>query len=355
VLKGLPQSSTTALPSRRAQQDIADAFRAREITFRARADALQDIGIGFRARGDALQDIRPLGRARRTSSNEMNRSPVMSDPTRQAIEAALQKWAPLALQAEEATSAIPFRVLTGEAVDLSYFLDHYWEPQVADQRPVPGLKQAPTPGLHQGLGQELRELQLAVAHQYARYLMAASSNLAAPVERGEFVLHELQTTLAYLFDDGVEDEADEQLRRFAEAHAHPTSQDALALALETYALFADSYRGRMKGLPEFDEGIVDEALVLAKRLREHSGQQLTRESLDTRRAAIALRNRLTTLLLDRMAIVRRAASYVFRNHPDIARKAMSSYDRTRRARSRREKAAGSGAEATQGGGTAVVA
>jgi hypothetical protein len=207
---------------------------------------------------------------------------------------------------------------------------------VLDKRPIPGLKQAVTTGmLKKEIAEELMELQLAMSDQFARYLMLASSKLEAPVERGEFVLNELRQTLAFLFDDGVTDENDEKLARYEQAHASPTSHDALALALEAFAHFAEEQRERMEGLPEFDVGVIDEALVLARRLREQSALKLTQDSLDAQRAAVSLRNRFAMLLLERIGIVRSAARYVFRNHPAIGRKATSSYERTRRARARR--------------------
>ena len=42
------------------------------------------------------------------------------------------------------------------------------------------------------------------------------------------------------------------------------------------------------------------------------------------------------MLYDRMQRVRSAARFVFRNHPDIVRQATSTYQRSRRARHRRD-------------------
>ena len=55
------------------------------------------------------------------------------------------------------------------------------------------------------------------------------------------------------------------------------------------------------------------------------------------REAIALRNRLMTLLFDRMIRVRSAARFVFRGRPEIIREATSAYERRRRAAGRRAK------------------
>ena len=51
--------------------------------------------------------------------------------------------------------------------------------------------------------------------------------------------------------------------------------------------------------------------------------------------AKALRNRLATVLSNRMGVVRSAARFVFRNRPEIIREVTSAYERRRRAASRR--------------------
>lgn len=56
------------------------------------------------------------------------------------------------------------------------------------------------------------------------------------------------------------------------------------------------------------------------------------------REARNLRNRLVVLLWSRLALVRSAARFVFRRHPDILREATSTFERRRRAATRLEKA-----------------
>ena len=60
------------------------------------------------------------------------------------------------------------------------------------------------------------------------------------------------------------------------------------------------------------------------------------------RAALEVRNRLLALLMAKVAAVRGAAKYVFRNQPEIAREALSEYSRrTHAARRRAAKSASS--------------
>jgi len=89
----------------------------------------------------------------------------------------------------------------------------------------------------------------------------------------------------------------------------------------------------MDGVGEFDASLIHEATELAARLRELPAGPKPRSNAETR--ALECRNRLLLLLTRRGKRVRSAARYVFRNHPEIARQAMSSYERRRRANARR--------------------
>ena len=62
------------------------------------------------------------------------------------------------------------------------------------------------------------------------------------------------------------------------------------------------------------------------------------------RKAMQWRNRLATLLTDEVAKIRRAARFVLRHHPQIAREATSTYER--RARAARRRAARARAQAS---------
>jgi hypothetical protein len=55
------------------------------------------------------------------------------------------------------------------------------------------------------------------------------------------------------------------------------------------------------------------------------------------RKALELRNKVTSVLLERMNLVRAAAKFVFRGNPEIVREATSAYGRRRRAAARRAK------------------
>ena len=246
----------------------------------------------------------------------------------------LEKWTPEALKVSPMDSLpTPEGVLVGEAVDVSKFCDKYWQAKRDSSGAVvlPGLELAARPGLFEpAIGSEIFELQEAVHAAHAAYLLTVQAAAEAPMERAQFVLRELRSGLGFLFDDNVIDDDDARLERLAAAYDQAFSQDDVAAALDAYATFAALNRAKLTGLGGFDVAVIDEAPQLAKNLRERSGDRLVTTPGGEERAALDLRNRLVTLLWDRMSRVRAAARYVFRHQPELTRKVTSAYQRRRR-------------------------
>ena len=263
----------------------------------------------------------------------------------------VEEWAQAASELssnEPPTTNMPMHVLFGEAVDVARFFERYWTTKVDEQGNVVllGLEsavpkgQAAKPGavaLSAETGGEILSLQRACQEAQTCYLMAVGPRSGAgTIERGHALLGEITAALEWYFDDGVQDEKDAMLARVGAAHeGDPGTIDALASALDDYALLAQPHRDELDGLGGFQAAYIDEARAVAAELRERPAAgvpmpQATRE-------AIALRNRLMTLLFDRMNRVRSAARFVFRGQPEIIREATSTYERRRRAAGRRAK------------------
>jgi len=260
----------------------------------------------------------------------------------------IETWAKeaSAVLEEEAILTLPLSVLLSEATEVASFLRVYWEPKVEPRTKRvlrPGLKSGQKKGeqgiaLTLALAEQIESLQRATQAAHGRYLMLARGEAQDHgMERGEFILGELKEVLNWLFDDGVEDEGDAQLARVIRAHASDGhSAAALALALVDYATLADSHRGELDGLGDFDVALIDEAQEIAASLRKLKDAQLSDDADDVKKARL-LRDRLATLLLRHMSRVRAATRFVFRNHPEIKKLATSSYERKRRAEARRKK------------------
>jgi hypothetical protein len=262
----------------------------------------------------------------------------------------------LALSANELrTPAVPLHVVFGEAVDVAKFADDYWHEENDEGGNVvrAGLRSAVRKGggalrLTSKTSSEILSLQRAAQEAHTRYLLAIDAKPDVdPVGRGRFLLAEISATLAWLFDDGIDDQKDAQLANVVLAHADdPATTDALASALDDYAGLAEPHAKEMHGLGGFDARFIAEARGLAGELRARPAQPVALSP--AARGALTLLDGLVTLLLDRMGLVRAAARFVFRTDPEIARLATSAYERRRRAAARK----GKPAPAPAPGGTA---
>ena len=259
-----------------------------------------------------------------------------------------EKWAALAwaLPEEPSRVPVPLHVLLSEAVQVAHFFNAYYDSQLDPAGRVmrPGLEHAVHGGqFHKELANEILELQEATQVAQTRYSLMLLTD-GPPFARAEFVLGELVAGLTFLLHDGVTDDHDERLVRLAQAHPSPTSQDALAAALNDYAALGDLHREALSKMGAFEIGWLDEARTLAVELREASARKIAGHARQERQRALTLRNRLSAMLYERMQRVRSAARYVFRHDPGVVRQVTSRYQRERVARYRKRRAGGLASE-----------
>jgi hypothetical protein len=250
------------------------------------------------------------------------------------LTGALGVWGPLTQNVEPTVPDRPCQVLLGEALDLGHAAKVYWEPGTGKD-PHPGMKAAVVNGLiTDSIGTEIIGLALAITHAQWLYRRASSNNREAPVDEGEYLLFEIKGGLQFLFDDGNDDVNDAELARLSKSHSDTSTHDGLAMSLEGFALFANEFRDQLATLPGFDISVIPRAATVARELREQSALKSQVAAESKQREYLALRNSLITLLLERMQIVRRAARFVFRQHPGEAKWFSSEYERKQRARQR---------------------
>lgn len=244
---------------------------------------------------------------------------------------ALEQWRDraLAVPGEVLSSSVPLPVLLVEAGSAERFFEARWEATAEH----PGLASAVNESFTAATGQEVGSLRAAVGEANLDYLLLAAQEQApSPAPEARRVLRAILATLAWYLDGGDDESGRAQLDALRAAHAK-VGQKALALAaaLEDSARFAEGYREAMAGVGGFDPRQLDEAMRLARALRERARAprrpQATRE-------ALWLRNKLVALLRDRVATVRAAARFVFRDHPEIIREVTSAHERKRRKRGR---------------------
>lgn len=244
----------------------------------------------------------------------------------------------------EVRSAFPasVQVLMDETVDLVRFCRDHWSPIPRGEGARPGLIEAGHL-LPSSIAEDLLSLEDALHTAQVEYLLTIPPIHSGLRSRAEHVASELLAALEWLLDDGQHDERDQQLHQLRQDHAfYSSSIDVLCAKLADYAALASQLRPRLANLAGFDMAMIDDAHHLARELRLVC--ESTVRSADTARA-LDLRNRIATLLVDRMAMVRVAAGTVFRNHPSIVRLAGSTLELRQRGRTQR--AATTGEPATK--------
>jgi hypothetical protein len=231
----------------------------------------------------------------------------------------------------------PWRVLLDEAYDVTRFVVQRWHPQTQPPFPaaLPGLATVQA-RLPYGITADLVALaHLANEAQNLCLLHARPGESEGPRERANALLGDLVPALDLLFDDDLDDENDVMLEQLRAAFETPDVSIAqLADALSAFGALAERHRDGLVSIG-FDVTRLDAvaALVVALRALPPSGQLPTTDD-EALRALRNHRDRLATLLYQRMSKVRKAARYSFRKHPDVLREVTSAYQRQRRARAR---------------------
>ncbi len=238
----------------------------------------------------------------------------------------------LAVPGEVLSSSLPLRVLLDEAAIAATFFRRRWK-ATADHA---GLESAANASFTAATGRELAELVRAVDEADVAY-RGMPARPPGPIARGRHVLHEMLATLTWHLDGGDDETGRRRVDALrAERAKIGRSAPALATALVSTARFAEPYRAALSGLGGFDSRQIDEAHGLATALRERSATPRAQPA--ERAEALALRNKLVALLRDRLATLRAAARFVFRDRPEIIREVTSAHERARRRLGRATKA-----------------
>ena len=213
------------------------------------------------------------------------------------------------------------------------FVPTYWEP--ADGRP--GLKRVKA-RLPKTTGDDVISLVRAVQEAQTNLLILVDLIVSELGDRARFVLDELESALEFLLDDNVEEPADAQLAAVKEFHSQNGQRSsALHQSSSAYAALAQSLRDRLIQVDEgFNVKLVAEARELARKLTAAPAVPAP-PAFDVA-GATRTRNRLLTLLTGKVALIRKCAAHVFKDHPTLVREVTSTYERRRRAASRRAKA-----------------
>lgn len=239
----------------------------------------------------------------------------------------------LAAASPDTKLSVPIHTFLEEAVDVVRAAREYWKPQEAHGVQVlPGLVQVGKQRLTVKYLDDTIEVQKLSQAAHTDYLLTVSPGaskelLAAATDCCE----ELEVVLAFLFDDGLEDEKDAQLQAIKDS-TDSDAISALALDLEEYGALATRHRQALAEIPAFDLEHIANASRFAARLRALPPPNSTSAEA---KAKLIARNKTFAALATRVKFIRTAAGFVFHKFPDVVRKFTSTYDRRRRTALRR--------------------
>ena len=251
------------------------------------------------------------------------------------IDTIVKRWTDRTATLSDEGPRLPVDALLGEAMDVAEFIETNFHEQSSKGIVTPGLAAyVKDEGFTAETSTELRELQLAAGTIESRYQNLVEKEEGTTIEEAEALIRELRAALSFVLEDGEHPAGEEQLERLREKEAENRSQDGVALVLDNYRELAREYATELSAVPDYDAGLVDKAIAVAQGLRQRSADALSGNTAREQRELLSLRNRLLTAIADRLKESRRVIRYVFRDHPDLVKKATSHYARTSKRRAR---------------------
>ncbi len=255
-------------------------------------------------------------------------------PTHELVDGMIERWDQATCGESTAPPKLPVAILLGEAAELVELSTKHRGPIQSDGVVLPGLSSLESSGhISPTVIEEMRGLHLAAATVNAR-LSSMSDEPDRVVERARFILKELRTALAFLVETGAHPRGAPILARLRAQEKKSRAHGALAMLLDYYSHAAHLFRDELGALAGFDVALIDEALRASHELRLRAGRRTTEKVGRARRDMMRLRNRLLSALASRMATLRRAFRFLYRDHPTIVARATSQYHRERQRRLR---------------------
>lgn len=240
----------------------------------------------------------------------------------------IDKWKSEAYALEEPLDQLPLPLplLVDEAADVGWFCELHWDPEVgADGIEIhPGLCAVGNPSVFdRRIGRELLELQDALQAAQTEYRWIAQGGEDNDMDRGHFLLSELDAALCFLSYEDPEALDVERLDVLKLLYEDAATHADLASALQNFGSFSALQRAALHELGGFDVGLIPEALSLAGVLRRRARERGPVLAQDLR-AALRFRNRIATLVWNRLQRARVVIQFAFRHHPDLIQRAVGS-------------------------------
>lgn len=242
----------------------------------------------------------------------------------------IDSWTPaaMALTAIRDTGR-PVRQDTMEADALAAFVRKYWTPSGT----LPGL-QVTEKQLPLCVADELESLVRAIRalHNDTLFPTLEPSLVSELEQRAVWLTGRISKACELVLDDDVHEPADDAMIALRDRAEDATRASRIEYMFGLHAV-AKQVADRLASISDFELAWLDELHDCATKLSAE-GQAQTGRVPDPK---VDLRNRMLTLLAQRVSKVRRAAQYVFSDHPEVLRQSVSAYDRKRRLEAKRRK------------------
>ncbi len=228
---------------------------------------------------------------------------------------------------------MPLRDRVYEADGVASMLRKLWEPSA--ELHLPGMKETAAQ-VPLAVAGEIESLCRAIrfVHTDGIFPTLPPAEVPALEVRARKLISTLSNACELVLDDDVEEPADKALAN-AKSRAEDDTRATRIQYLFDLAAVAEEVKDRLATLRSFDPGWIAEARDVAQKLSSE-GPPVAGQPADPK---VDLRNRLVTLLDHRVSKVRRAARFVYRDHPEVVRQLTSSYERKRRVEAKRRKRA----------------
>lgn len=252
-------------------------------------------------------------------------------------QADVERWTPdaRALKPEDVKpSDQPIREKTFEADGAAGFLRKFWKPQ--KDGAVPGMETTESV-VPLAVADEIESLVRAIrtVHNDGLFPTLQATEVPALEARGRWLSARLSNACELVLDDDVVEPADGALAA-AKARAEDDTRATRIETLLSLAAVADEIKDRLATIKDFETAWIAEAREVAQKLSADGPAQPGRAADPT----IDFRNRLLVLLDRRVSRVRRAARYVYVDHPETVRLVTSAYERKKRLEAKRRKQKG---------------
>lgn len=226
----------------------------------------------------------------------------------------------------------PIREVVFEADGVAGFLRKYWKSPEGSSLPGMEVADAHVPLV---FADEIESLARGIrtVHSSALFPAIPTSEVPGLEKRARELIGILSNACELVLDDDVQEPADDAFAA-AKTRAEDDTRATRIQFLFDLSTIAAGVSDRLAALKDFDTAWIDEARDVARKLSVEGPPRPGKEaSLE-----IDFRNRLLMLLDLRVSKVRRAARYVYRDHPEMIRLVTSAYERKRRLDAKRKKA-----------------